>query len=238
MSWFVVDDGFHSHAKVRSIPRGTRAAAIGLWMLAGTWAADKLTDGYVPDYMVDELDGSSELAAVLVAAKLWRVRRGGFVFVNWSKYQLTREQVEARRQAERDRKAAYRDRNRIKPAVDPGSVPPGHLPESEPPSPSPTPSPTPLIDQSSGELDSEQPGAGPTGDNPVESVDNLDRIAKRAAELTGMPVDRVSAKMIAEHYLDRAKAWPANPTRFVLVCLTREELPVLTNFVQTGRWSS
>lgn len=108
MAWFKVDDGFYSHPKVLSIPREARALALGTWIVAGTWSADKLTDGKIPAHMVVELGGSVEGAESLVKVRLWSKTRTGYLFVNWRQFQPTRAEVDARRQGERDRKAAYR----------------------------------------------------------------------------------------------------------------------------------
>ena len=44
MAWFKVDDKLHSH------PKRYRASlrAMGLWVLAGSWCSDQLTDGVIP----------------------------------------------------------------------------------------------------------------------------------------------------------------------------------------------
>jgi hypothetical protein len=110
VSWFKVDDGFYSHEKVLTIPRALRAEAVGTWTLCGTWSADKDRDGYVPAHMIEELGASVEGAVALVDAKLWRRKRSGFVFINWSEFQPTREEKAERRLAEAARKAEYRAR--------------------------------------------------------------------------------------------------------------------------------
>ena len=109
MVWFIVDDKFHASEEVLSIPREHRAAAIGLWTLAGAWSSDHLKDGFVPLYLLDQLAGSVDLAELLVSpAKLWsRKGQSGYQFRNWSKWQRTRADVDATRKAARDRKAAY-----------------------------------------------------------------------------------------------------------------------------------
>jgi hypothetical protein len=137
MPWFKVDDGFYSHAKVVSIPRASRALALGTWIVCGTWSADKLTDGFVPTHMVDELGGSVEGAEALVVAGLWRARRGGgYTFVNWSEFQPTREKIETTRKSERDRKAAWRAG---KPGGSPDAVPTGQVRSPDTPTrPDPT----------------------------------------------------------------------------------------------------
>lgn len=239
MSWFQVDDGFYSHPKVLGIPRGVRAEAIGTWLLAGAWSADKLRDGHVPAYMIDELGGTEAGAAALVEARLWIKRRDGYQFKNWAKYQLTREKVEERRESEKKRKADYRARKTGNTGESHGNVPwdNGGRPNTLS-NPRPTP-PNPMTDDhSEGNLTSEQPGTGSTVNNSVETVDNdLARIVGHITKLTGRDVHPLEAQAIREHYLDRASAPPRMPTRFVLACLTKEDPLVLSNYLNTGRWS-
>lgn len=103
MAWFRVDDGFAQHPKVLGIPRKDRAAAVGLWLLAGVWVAANLTDGRVPAYLPAELGCPDRLAGLLVDAGLWQVDEGrGWCFHGWEDYQPTRVEV----LTERERKAA------------------------------------------------------------------------------------------------------------------------------------
>jgi len=51
MPWFRADDGLSSSRKVLGIPRSRRAAAMGLWVLAGTWCSRELTDGFIGSHM-------------------------------------------------------------------------------------------------------------------------------------------------------------------------------------------
>lgn len=110
MAWFKVDDGFYSHHKVILIPRSARAEAIGTWVLCGTWSADKLKDGYIPTFMVEELGGTIDGAEALVTVRLWRKKGAGYQFINWSEFQPTRKSVEEAREKERLRKAGYRSK--------------------------------------------------------------------------------------------------------------------------------
>jgi hypothetical protein len=80
MTWFKVDDSFHSHPKAMA----ASLAALGLWAVAGSWSSDHLTDGFVPDHMIPLLSrGTSELVEELVAARLWKRTRGGYLFHEW-----------------------------------------------------------------------------------------------------------------------------------------------------------
>lgn len=108
MVWFRVDDRFHGSDPVKRIPRADRAAAIGLWTLAGTWSSQFLKDGFVPAHMVEDFGSSIEHAQLLVQVGLWKVKKDGFQFVDWDKWQPTRENVELKRKATADRVAAHR----------------------------------------------------------------------------------------------------------------------------------
>lgn len=99
MPWFKVDDGFHGHPKVIGLP----ASAVGLWLLAGTWAAQYLTDGHVPRGMVGRFGGTDADAAELIGAGLWHPAESGYQFHEWHEYQPTKDEVEAERAAARNR---------------------------------------------------------------------------------------------------------------------------------------
>lgn len=113
MTWFKVDDKFHSHSKVRKI-LADEPAALALWVVAGSWSADNTTDGVVPDHQLPWLfpTGGDELARKLVNARLWRRVRGGYEFHEWdadadgTRRNPTREEVEEvrRKKAEAGRK--------------------------------------------------------------------------------------------------------------------------------------
>lgn len=109
MPWFKVDDGFANSKQVVRIPRKFRCAAVGLWTLAGTWSSKELTDGFVPEHMLEELAATKADAGRLVEAELWCAVDGGWQFVGWEKYQPTRVQVLAERDKEADRKRRWRE---------------------------------------------------------------------------------------------------------------------------------
>lgn len=103
MTWFRADDQQHSHPKV--IEAGLEA--MGLWLLAGTYCCDKLTDGFVAWPVIERLAGgkakAKKLAKLLVDAKgesevgLWEEVDGGCRFHDWLVYQLPTEDERARR---------------------------------------------------------------------------------------------------------------------------------------------
>lgn len=74
MTWFKVDDKFHSHRKITGL--GKDVDALALWVVAGSWAADQLTDGFVPESVLFRLLPVSKarakrMALALESARLW-----------------------------------------------------------------------------------------------------------------------------------------------------------------------
>lgn len=100
MTWFRVDDTFHSHPKVLAAD----PAALGLWVVAGTWASANLTDGFVPAHVLPRLlPDSGELAEALVTCGLWRRAKGGYRFHDWGDYNPRSVDVKRERDAARER---------------------------------------------------------------------------------------------------------------------------------------
>lgn len=105
MTWFKVDDKAHANTKIRKV-LAEEPAALALWLVAGSWVADELNDGFVPDSQLPWLmpAGADVLAQKLVAARLWRRVRGGYEFHEWhkdgdgTKRNPSREEVLAERQ--------------------------------------------------------------------------------------------------------------------------------------------
>jgi hypothetical protein len=109
MPWFKVDDTFAMHEKVMEAGN----AAVGLWVRAGAWSMQQLTDGFVPNHVVRAL-GTPKERRQLVEVSLWVEAEGGVRFQNWEERQPTKVQVEAARQAaaERQRHARVRAQSR------------------------------------------------------------------------------------------------------------------------------
>lgn len=99
MSWFKVDDKLHDHRKSRKAGK----AAMGVWVLAGSWAMSNETDGFVPGVVITRW-GTSRDAQRLVDAGLWFVdeRDGekGWRFHDWLTYQPDAYTLQLVREAE------------------------------------------------------------------------------------------------------------------------------------------
>lgn len=109
MPWFKVDDGFCVHPKVV----GLDMAARGLWVTAGAWCAQQLTDGEITDRQIRMLGGTRKQAEKLVSVGLWShdgaspsARR--YFFDDWRDFQPTRDEVLSKRREARDRMAKAR----------------------------------------------------------------------------------------------------------------------------------
>lgn len=98
MTWFKVDDKLHDHRKTRAAGK----AAMGVWVLAGSWSADNLTDGFIPATILPRW-GTKADATKLVKVGLWLVDEqdgeSGWRFHDWEQAQPTRAQKLAEREA-------------------------------------------------------------------------------------------------------------------------------------------
>lgn len=112
MAWFKVDDGLHSSRKFLSIPKRQRFAALGVWTVAGSWCADELTDGHVPNFMLEVWGVPPSAPAALVEAGLWERESDGYLFCNWLEYQPRKADVDAEREASRARMRELRARRK------------------------------------------------------------------------------------------------------------------------------
>lgn len=218
MVWFKVDDGLHSHRKVLSIPRRDRVAALGLWVIAGSWCADNLTDGKVPDYMLTEWAATTRQARALCVAGMWVEVEGGYLFHEWSHAgrQPTRAEVEENRESERKRKAEWRmsqrlsqrDTGRTDSGTDSGTdagVPPSVPVGVRAPRPDPTRPSSSTGSQS------------PNGSHPSGS-ERLDWTAIKRA----LGQDEDWARRVVDDILSRADPPPAKPTLYVLAAINAE----------------
>jgi len=110
MPWFQVDDAFHGHPKVLELS----LPAVGLWTLAGSWCANYLTDGEITLRAIGRLGGSEKNAQELVDAGLWIPSEvETFQFKDWVDYQPLKAEIEAERDAARERMKAVRAKKKL-----------------------------------------------------------------------------------------------------------------------------
>lgn len=131
MTWFRVDDDFHSHPKVMRIPARYRNEACGVWLLCGTYAARYSTDGFVSTTIVRQHDPRERMAARLVDVGLWlpdkQDGQTGYSFHEWSERQPSAAETTARRHANAERQRRFRERRN---GVDPTPTPPASRDET------------------------------------------------------------------------------------------------------------
>ena len=113
MPWFKVDDKLHDHHKSRA----AKAKAMGVWVMAGSWCADNLTDGFVPRSVLGRW-GTPADAKRLVDVGYWEMAEQngerGWRFHDWDDYQPKRAETLTRREEDRQRKAAARAAKKAK----------------------------------------------------------------------------------------------------------------------------
>ena len=102
--WFRVDDKLWGSPKWLALKPGARA----LWVTAGAWSMDQLTDGFVPVHVVRVLGSRPRDAEELVSCGMWEKSGDGFTFHDWHDWQPTRESVINKREQEAARKAEWR----------------------------------------------------------------------------------------------------------------------------------
>jgi hypothetical protein len=107
MPWFKVDDTLAFHGKV--IRAGN--AAMGLWVRAGSWSMQTLSDGHVPHDVARQL-GTHAQAARLVDVELWVEKDDGYMFHEWNQRQPSRAKVHSDREANAERLRKWREQNK------------------------------------------------------------------------------------------------------------------------------
>lgn len=112
MPWFKVDDTLHGHPKTRR----AGLAAMGMWVLAGSYSMSYVTEGFVAEWWVNSFPQGRKRAGELVAAGFWQTgeRDGerGWVFHDWPDYQPSKAEIEADREASRERQRKFRAKRR------------------------------------------------------------------------------------------------------------------------------
>lgn len=111
MTWAKLDDGFFDHPKARAAGKDGRE----LFLAALCHAARNLTDGWIAETDLPLLAAKAEVAGQRTARRLvevgwWHQVDGGWVIHDYHAFNPRRADVEARRDAERRKKARQRSR--------------------------------------------------------------------------------------------------------------------------------
>ena len=107
MPWFKVDDTLALHTK--TVMAGN--AAMGLWVRAGSWSMQTLSDGFIPDPIVTQL-GTHSQAKKLVEVGLWDRLPTGYAFHQWDTRQPSKAEVHQERADTARRQQEWRDRKK------------------------------------------------------------------------------------------------------------------------------
>lgn len=111
MAWFKVDDRLWSHPKWLGLPIEAKA----LWVSAGSYCAMHETDGEISRQTLAIVLPNSRhtrAANALVEAGLWEQENDGYRFHEWAEYQPTKAQLDAERQATKERVKQWRNSQR------------------------------------------------------------------------------------------------------------------------------
>ena len=119
LSWLELDDGILDHPKFIRAVKLAGSEAIHLWLGLRSYCGKQLTDGFVPDDMLDEVRGPRDtkkrIAAlsVLKAVGLIDDATAGVRMHNYLKWSKSKKQVLEQREAARKRQSKFRQGNVI-----------------------------------------------------------------------------------------------------------------------------
>jgi len=111
VAWARLDDGFFGHRKTSRV-WDRNPGAVGLWVLMISYCSKYETDGLVDSATVTRLspvqrDRDDQIAALLAEGALHE-HEDGFVVSDYLDYSTSREQIQAKRDSDRDRKRKER----------------------------------------------------------------------------------------------------------------------------------
>jgi hypothetical protein len=111
MTWVRIDDQLHSHPKIRHAWR-IEPAAIGLHVLALSYASCHLTDGTISEdfvhYQLPVQSKRDKAIEALEESGLWERNGSAWTIHDYLEYNRSRAQTVARRQADAARKRGGR----------------------------------------------------------------------------------------------------------------------------------
>lgn len=163
---FTIPIAFYDGPEVKSIPKRVRAAAIGVWALAGNYSSTRLSDGYVDDETLRDFGCGPAIREALMNTRgpagkpnpLWLESDGGIVIANWEKWQRTAAEVKTYRESEAERKRAARAAKKANRSATTNGSLPDHYPTT-----------TELLsDHSSTVIDVESSGPAETAKRPAD----------------------------------------------------------------------
>lgn len=112
--WFKVDDKLHDHRKVQELLERGDGEALALWLLAGSWSGDQLSDGLISPFVLGRwFPDWQAKAEALVSVGLWEPAeqngRPHFQIHDFLDYNDSRDTIESDRRANAMRAKFHRD---------------------------------------------------------------------------------------------------------------------------------
>lgn len=111
MTWFKIDDRFHSHPKVLAAGN----AAVGLWARCGSWSADQNQEGFVPHAIARMYGTAAEIKALVRVGLFEDDDRGGYLIHDWLDFNPSADRVASEREAAAERQRRLRASRRDSP---------------------------------------------------------------------------------------------------------------------------
>ncbi len=178
MSWLELDDQILAHPKfVRAVKLGG-SEAVHLWLGLRAYCGQHLTDGLVPEDMLDEVRGPTNpklRARALDALRtvgLVDAAEGGVKLHDYLDWSSSREEVLQRRESARDRKRRSRGSHAV---TDAGLPAEAHLESQTPARAVSSPSPPPHQSSPEGESAPAREATAPTDDRETPCPPDLEQ---------------------------------------------------------------
>lgn len=247
MPWFKVDDQFWSHPKVVELS----AEAVALWVRAGSYAAQHLTDGVVTYGIIRMLAADRDAATELTNAGLWDQRDGRtWTFHDWDDYQPDAGASKERREKKQNASAlGNHERWHVARGIRvdgcshciAGAIPGGKgagTPEGIPPSPSPSPDYNHLSESQSrdtraSDATDEQPAAYRSALASQYGI-NVERVQAHLIDRLGMTLEPPDVVNVSMWVLNKVRTPPRAPTSYVLGAITRSPAEVQQYIHENG----
>lgn len=240
MPWFKVDDQFWSHPKVVELS----AEAVALWVRAGSYAAQHLTDGVVTYGIIRMLAADRDAATELTNAGLWDQQDNRtWLFHDWDDYQPDAVVSKERRQKKQDASAlGNHDRWHVARGIQvdgcshciAGAIPPAipsAIPGGFPPSPSPSPDSTHLSESQSRDTRASV-GTDEQSAEPYKSVlasqygIDVARVRKHLDDKLGLMLAPPDVVNVSMWILNKIPQPPRAPTSYIIGSITKSPAEV------------
>jgi len=106
MTWFKIDDDFFFHPKVIAASN----SAIGLFVRCGSWASNHLTDGFIPDKVIEMFGSDADITRLVDVGLLEETDGDGYLMPAFLDYNPSADEVKATRAASAERQRQSRGR--------------------------------------------------------------------------------------------------------------------------------